>query len=151
MLKDEYNRLITMFHDAAAGKNLNLEEVFKMSLEFFEHLKEQIAHGSVEDKQEAMKMMAELYSQMMAESKKIAERSGMTEEQLMNYAENPANFTKEQWNAIQASKERIASAGKGLAKTVEESTKRLHGKGHPPKMDKKPPHDPGDKSKWLRS
>src|SRR5580704_17487242 len=100
MLRDEYNQLITMFHEVAEGKTLNLEQVFKQSLEFFEHLKAQIVTDTPEEKQEAMKMMAELYNQMITESKKITERTGLTEEQLMAFAENPANFTKEQCESI---------------------------------------------------
>ena len=121
MLKDEFARLVTLFQEASAGKTVQLEEIFKESLQFFEHLKSQIATGSQEDRQMAMKMMSELYTQMITVSQRIAERSGMTEEQLMAYAENPANFSPLQWSSIQASKEKIAKAGKELVETVEHS------------------------------
>lgn len=148
MLKDEFERLKTLFHEAAEGKPVNLEEVFAHSLHLFEEMKEQIATGSPEDRVAAMQMMGELYKQMMAETKRITETSGVSEEQLVSFAENPANFTPEQWSTIQASKEQIAKAGKDLAKTLE-------GVNKPPKTpnDKKPEHKgpKSDKSKWIRS
>src|ERR1700722_366567 len=100
MLKDEYNHLIQLFRDGAEGKTINLAEVFSQSLEFFKQLKEQMEEGGPQEKKEAMTMMTELYQQMMAETKKIAEKSGFSEEQLMAYAENPANFSAEQWKQI---------------------------------------------------
>lgn len=152
MLKDEYQQLMTLFHEAAEGKALNLEEVFSRSLEFFEHLKEQIASGSAEDKKEAMRIMSEMYGQMIAESKRISERSGMTEEQLVAFAENPANFTSEQWNAIQSSKDKIAHAGIDLAKTIE-STAKSGEMPFAPSQEKKAHHKDkkSKKSGWMRS
>jgi hypothetical protein len=153
MLKDEYNRLIALFHEAAEGKTPNLEEIFSLSLAFFEHLKEQIAQGTPEDKKEAMRMMSELYSQMIAESKRISERSGMTEEQLVSFAENPSNFTSEQWNSIQASKEKIVQAGTDLAKSIEGLAKA--GESAIPHSEKEKKDRPKDKkskkSGWMRS
>jgi len=145
MLKDEFDRLLTLFNEAAEGKTVNLEEVFKECLVFFEHIKEQITTGSAEDKQVALKMMGELYHQMIIVSKQISERSGMSEEQLMAYAENPANFSPAQWNSIQASREKIAKVGQDLAKTVENSHT---GRGEPKKRSSE---IKGKKSKWMRS
>ena len=35
-LRDEFNRLIKLFHEGAEGKKpVNLEEIFRSSLEFF--------------------------------------------------------------------------------------------------------------------
>ncbi len=152
MLKDEFNRLMKLFHEASEGKSINLEEVFSQSLQFFEHLKDQIAHGSLEDKKAAMQMMSDMYTQMIAESKRISERSGMSEEQLVSFAENPANFTPEQWKAIQASKEKIMHAGTDLAKTLQNINKPPSTK--PASTGEKKPHDKDKKHKksdWMKS
>ena len=101
MLKDEFTHLMSLFHEAVEGKQVNLEEVFSRSLEFLAHLKDQIATGSTEEKIEAMKMMKEMFDQMNVDSKQISERSGLTEEQLLAFAENPANFAPEQWREMQ--------------------------------------------------
>ena len=118
MLQDEFNRLSQLFQGAAEGKAVNLEEVFKESLQFFEHLKDQIATGTSEDKMQAIQMMTQMYQLMMAETKRITERSGMTEEQLAAFAENPANFSKEQWDSLQASKQQIQDVGQNIAKVI---------------------------------
>lgn len=151
MLKDEFDRLMKLFHEASDAKASNLEEVFSQSLVFFEHLKDQIANGSNEDKREALRMMSEMYAQMMAESKRISERSGMTEEQLMAFAENPGNFTPEQWNAIQASKEKIVHAGQDLAKTIEKIDKKEVAKAPPHEKKPHPKDKKSKKSDWMRS
>ncbi len=148
MLKDEFERLKNLFHEAAEGKPVNLEEVFKHSLQMFEEMKEQMIAGSPEDRAEAMKMMGKMYEQMMQESKKITDTTGLSEEQLVSFAENPANFTPEQWSAIQASKEQIADAGKDLAKTLQD----LNSPSQPPSGKRPENKGPkGDKSKWIRS
>jgi 3-hydroxyisobutyrate dehydrogenase-like beta-hydroxyacid dehydrogenase len=147
MLKEEFTRLMSLFHEAAEGKTQNLEEVFSQSLEFLSHLQEEIATGSAEDKAEAMKMMNQMYEQMMVESKHITERSGLTEEQLVAFAENPANFTPEQWKEIQASKEKIADVGQNIVKTIDNAKKDLGEK----EKTQHPKGKKSDRSKWMRS
>lgn len=133
MLKDEFQRLIRLFQDGAEGKSVNLAEVFSQSIEFFQHLKVQIEKGTPDERKEAMQMMAELYNQMMAETKKITERSGVSEEQLVAFAENPANFSPEQWKQIQESKQKISQAGQELSKVMQQLAKGET----PPKPDDK--------------
>jgi hypothetical protein len=147
-LKDEYNQLIQLFRDGAEGKTINLAEVFSQSVEFFQHLKEQMEEGGPQEKKEAMAMMTELYQQMMAETKKITEKSGLTEEQLMAYAENPTNFSAEQWRQIQESKQKIAQAGQDLSKVVQQLTQ---GAPSPAKDEKGHKGKKGKKSQWMRS
>ncbi len=148
MIKDEFNRLTKLFHEAAEGKQINLEEVFSESLAFFEHLKEQIAKGSIEEKKEAMAMMAEMYTKMMEDTKKICEQSGMSEEQLISFAENPSNFSPEQWQTIQESRDKIYKAGQNLAKTIQDqrAPPAAKTKGEQAEKGKKP-----KKSQWMRS
>jgi hypothetical protein len=136
MLKDDFERLLKLFHEGAEGKLLDLAEVFSQSLEFFNHLKTQIENGTPEEKQEAIRMMGELYSQMMLATKQITEKSGLSEEQLLSYADDPSNFTPEQWAAIQESRQQITKAGEDIAKAVTS-------------ISKKPPEKDG-KQGWLR-
>lgn len=146
MLKDEFQRLIRIFQDGAEGKPVNLAEVFSQSIEFFQHLKGQIEKGTPEERKEAMQMMAELYNQMMAETKKITERSGVSEEQLLSFAENPNNFSPEQWKQIQESKQKIAQAGQELSKVMQQLAKGETPTKSDDKKGKKP-----KKSQWMRS
>ncbi|SRR5581483_5563779 len=142
MLKDDFDRLLKLFREGAEGNLSSLDEVFSQSLEFFKHLKTQIEKGTPEEKQEAMKMMSELYSQMIIAAQQITEKSGLTEEQLLSYADNPSNFTPEQWAAIQESRQQISKAGEDLAKAVE-------GLGKKPSLGKG--GKKSKKSQWMRS
>ena len=148
MLRDEFERLMKLFHEGADGKSISLEEVFTHSLEFFKDLKAKMEKGTPEERQEAMQMMAMLYTQIMEESKKISQKSGLSEEQLMTFAENPSNFTPEQWRAIQESRQKITQAGQELAKAIEKAAKPSVPEG----KEKKPPHGKAPKkSKWMRT
>ncbi len=153
MIRDEYNRLIKAFEEGAAGKTIDLQEVFAQTLEFFEHLKDLLKTGTAEEKRDALKMMAELYQKMMEETKKICDRSGMSEEQLLAVAENPKNFTPDQWNLISECKKKIAQAGENISKTVQPLAEQGEGKGATPQGEKKPsdPLKRARKSKWMRS
>lgn len=118
MLRDEYNRLMSLFSQSAEGKKVNLDEVFRESVSFFEHLTHQLKTGTQDEKTEALMMMSELYAQMQIQTKKISQTSGLTEDQLAAYADNPANFTPEQWQMMQESKQKMREVGKDLTKTV---------------------------------
>jgi hypothetical protein len=147
MLKDELEQLLKLFREGAEGKLSSLEEVFTKSVDLFNHLKEQMQNGTPEEKQEAAKIMGEVYTQMMKTTQEITEKSGLSEDQLLSFAENPANFTPEQWAAIQESRQKISQAGQDLAKVIE-------GQGSSASsQEKKPPKEGkhSKKSNWLRS
>lgn len=140
MLQEEFNRLMKIFQEAAEGKQVDIEGLFKQSLQFFEHLRERMAKGTPEEKAQAVQLMTQMYQQMMAQTKAIAEKSGMTEEQLAAFARNPENFTKEQWDSFQSSKEKMEHIGEDIAKQVERSSKK---DGDKPSQ--------GKRDSWLKS
>jgi hypothetical protein len=151
MLRDEFNQLMALFQAAAEGNPVNMEEIFKQSLTFFEKLKAQMSHGSQEDKMKAVQMMTQMYEQMMAETKKIAQRAGMTEEQLTEFAKNPANFSKEQWEKFQSSKGQIEKIGDDI---ITDMKKEGAPSSAAPKKESKiqklpPPNSP--RAKWMKS
>ena len=118
MLDEEFEQIKRSFQKASQGELRDLQNVFQGSLHFFEKLKKQIIEGKTEEKMEAIRMMTELYQEMMKETKTISERLGMSQEELAKFAENPENFTKEQWDALQSSKQQIEAMGKQLAGDV---------------------------------
>jgi hypothetical protein len=143
MLKDELEQLLKLFREGAEGKLSSLEEVFARSLDFFNHLKEQMQTGTPEEKQEAAKMMGEVYTQMMKATQEITEKSGLSEDQLLAFAENPANFTPDQWKAIQESRQKISQAGQDLAKVIaKQGTPASQEEGGKPAKEGKPPKKP---------
>lgn len=150
MLQDEFDQLMGLFQSAAEGKPVNMEAIFKQSLTFFEKLKEQMSEGSQEDKMRAIQMMTKMYEQMMVETKKIAARAGMTEEQLAEFAKNPANFSKEQWEKFQLSKGEIEHIGEEIIGNLKKEEKGVSAVKKESKVHKIPsPHSP--KSRWMKS
>jgi len=120
LLQEEFSRLIYMYQQASEGLLDNVEEVFRKSLDFVEHLKLTIKNGDEEDRAAALKMMRELFSHMQKQTKIVCEKTGITEQQLMANSENPANFTPEQWRSMQEAKGRLAKAGAELSQVIHE-------------------------------
>lgn len=143
-LKEECQQLSDLFRRAAEGQSIDLQQVFAQSLQFFERLKVELKEADPQRRQEAMAMLMEIYQHMIRDTKLICEASGMTEEQLVAFAENPTNFSPEQWTSIQESREKISHAGEDLAKALEQLSN----------LQEKKPHNPSKKIKksdWMRS
>jgi len=163
MIKDEFNRLMKLFRQGTQGKQINLQELFSESMAFFEKLKEEFAQGTPEDRREALQMMAQMHKEVIAESQKIIKNSGMSEEQLFAFADNPSNFTPEQWQEFQKSKSQIHAAGMELVESVkkmilptDKHEHKVHSvqpipeeSGEEPK--KKKPKKPPGKTGWMRT
>jgi hypothetical protein len=155
MLKDEFEHLLDLIRQGAEGKAVNLHEVFSESMTFFQHFKEEFERASPEEKKDLMQMMMAMNKEIMQESQKILKNSGMSEEQLVAFAENPSNFTPEQWKDFQESKAGIHKAGMELFKEVHKTLP-----GTPPvkphtvqPISKKEPGGPKKphKTDWKRS
>jgi hypothetical protein len=159
-LQEEFSRLIYLYQEAAEGKQGNIEEVFRKSTEFVDHLKQTIRDGDAEDRKAALRMMKELLTQMDKQTKIICKKAGMTEEELVQRAANPANFVPEQWRSMQEARERLAKSGRELSGIIEESgvgkkeSHRMDSAPEEPQESGEPPKIKGKKPKksgWLRS
>jgi outer membrane biosynthesis protein TonB len=131
MIQEEFARLIFMYQQAAEGKGKSVEELFKKTLDFIEHLKEILLTGDEEDRQAAQRMLTELHQYMKEHTQAMSKESGLSEEELMTSSENAENFTPEQWKSLQESKERLAGAAKGLSQA-------FHNKEEPSVKEKPP-------------
>jgi hypothetical protein len=163
MIKDEFNRLMKLFRQGTQGKQINLQELFSESMAFFEKLKEEFAQGTPEDRREALQMMAQMHKEVISESQKIIKNSGMSEDQLFAFADNPSNFTPEQWQEFQKSKSQIHAAGMELVESVkkmilppEKHEHKLHSVQPIPEepegeAKKKKTKKPPGKTGWMRT
>jgi hypothetical protein len=114
-MKEEYKRLFDLFSMSREGKEVDLNEVLRESLVFFDQIKETFKDGTEEDKKEMMKVMNEMYQKLMSETKFLAEKSGMSEEELYHYTENPNNFDPEQWKTMQETKKKMFESGRQIS------------------------------------
>jgi hypothetical protein len=119
MFKDRFDELMKIFHEGAEGKPIDIKKLFSESLALFEELKKELKEASPEERTDLMRMMSDMYREMLQETQKICENSGMSEEQLLAYSENPSNFTREQWQTLQESRMKIHKAGQGLLKALD--------------------------------
>ena len=96
-----------------------------------------------------MGLLSEMQQFLAGETKKIAARSGMTEDQLARFAENPDNFSPEQWKSMQTVKAKITERGQQLKKVIQKDMEE--------KAAQKPKKTPLKKkakitkSGWIRS
>ena len=143
MLKDEFEKLLALFEKGAQGKKVNMDEVLEQSLQFFEDLQKEFQTASPEDREAIMAMMNKMYEKIQSESQRIAEKTGLSEEQLIAYSDNPKNFTADQWFKIQETKKKMMKTGRTIHKILQ------------PKEEKAPaPKKTASKIKkknWIRS
>ena len=106
-MADEFERIMAFFSMSPEEKELHLQDVFEDSVEYFERFKYTMVHGTPEEKKEAVQKVMVMKKRIEAETKKICERTGMSEEQLATYAKNPKNFSPDQWETIADAKKKL--------------------------------------------
>ncbi len=150
MIQEEFSRLIYLFQQASEGKNVTVQEVYQRSFEFIDHLKEVIQTGDAEDRKAAVKMMNELYKHLRDHTKMMCEKSGITEQQLIEKSENPANFPPDLWREMQENKAKLAQSGQQLIQLLQPEEKQtLEKKNQASK--KTTGKKKAKKSQWMRS
>jgi hypothetical protein len=152
MLEDDYKRIMDYFHQSIEGKPLNLEELCRESVEFFQKLKEYIEHGTDKEKEEAYLLMHEMYKRLMVECKQLTEKTGLTEEQILSFAENPNNFSSAQWQMIQETRQDMVKTGQALSQFLKKDQEHVPiPKPKSPPSSKKKKIVKSKKSNWMRS
>lgn len=146
MIKKEYERLLGLLEQK---EGLTLEEILREAVVFFEALRKEFPAATKEEREEMVHMMTHLHSKLQELSKTTAEASGMTEDELSAFAENPSNFTPEQWQLVQKTKKELYDSARKFSSSMTEQPsedKEL------PK--KKPFHSPTRRAKrqdWTKS
>jgi hypothetical protein len=149
MLRDDYEKMMASFKETVDGKAVKLEDLCEASQLFFQSVQDMVQRGSDKEKEEAIAIMSEMYETLMKESKAVAEKSGMTEEQLLAFAENSNNFDKDQWDVLQDARKTMSTAGHTVATYLDDVAKLGVKKAITPKKKKKALKTKRDD--WLRS
>lgn len=95
--------------------------LLKQAFALYEKVKLSLQEGT--DEQERLKnaeIMKEFREFLAAESKKLSKRAGVSEEEMLRYNENPENFTKEQWIAMQRMKKAFSSKTKEIRQVIKQ-------------------------------
>jgi hypothetical protein len=147
-MEENYKRLLDLLSQDAISKSANLDEVVREAYQFFEGVKQVFQTGTPEEKQEMIRLMREVYTKLATQSQKITDKTGMSEEELLNFSENPNNFSPEQWRLMQEVKKKMSESGRQISTIIRGKPSKTPGEHKAPK-GKKPrkPH----KDQWMRS
>jgi hypothetical protein len=147
-IDEEFQKLLRFFQTPEAQK-ITVEQAVGVIMDFFEKLKTSIENASPEEKAEMLHKMSGMYKQLIEATKQITNRMNLSEKELAAYAENPSNFTAEQWKAMQEAKKMLTKFSEALAQTPL-SEQQKGPEAAPPKKEGKP-RKRADRSKWTRS
>ncbi len=126
MIKKEYERLLGTLEQSSGKQGVILEEILREAVVFFEALRKEFPSASKEEKEEMIQMMTHLHSRIQEISQITAKASGMTEEELASFAENPSNFSPEQWQLIQKSRRELYDTARKFSASVEDEKIAQH-------------------------
>lgn len=143
-MSDEFRKIMAFFSMDPEKKAGELEHVFEYSIDFFEHFKETLQHGTPEQKQEMLNQVMQLNEKLQQETARMCEETGFSETQLKEFAENKENFSEEEWSAIQMAKKKLNNQADELSHLV--PSKKSEGKS-PSKKGAAGPK----KNKWMKS
>lgn len=143
-MKEEFEKLLKMFSSTSEGKPVKLEEILQSSLGLFEQLKEKLQEGNPEQKAELSRLLKDMHTKLTTEAEALIKKSGMKEEDLLAFNENPANFTKDQWAVMQEAKKKMLDTTAMMGRINRDSTSKESGPS-----DEKAPRL--KKDSWVRS
>jgi len=145
-MHEEFRKIMSFFSLEPEQKVHELENVFQNSIEFFEKFKHILSHGTPEEKAEIMNEIMQLQEKLQQETHKMCEDTGLSEEQLKEYAQNQDNFSDEEWASIQQAKQQLEQQAEELSAILPSKKKKAPGE------DKKPKAPTGPKKKkWVKS
>lgn len=115
VMSEEYRKIQEFFAMNAQEKSKHLKEILERSIEFFQKFQHVLAEGSPEEKKAMIDEMESFRKQVVAQTESLAKSVGISQEDLEKYAENPSNFTTEQWEALQSAKKKIQEQYKEIS------------------------------------
>jgi hypothetical protein len=121
-MKEEFDRLMKVFAERQEGKHIDLNEMLRQAVSFFNELKEAFLNAKTEqEKKEIMGMVNQMYAVLITQSKQIVQSSGMSNEEIAAYVQNPNNFTPDQWKLMESTREQIQSSSKEIAQYLRQN------------------------------
>jgi len=149
-MPDEYERIMGFFNLSPEEKEEKLHEVFEDSVEYFERFKHIMVTGTPEEKKQAVERVMNLKKRIEEETKTICERTGMSEEQLSQFSNDPKNFSSDQWESIRSAKSKLEQGVGEIKQVVDpkaaaEPKPSAQSDGKAPKKKRKKPKN------WIQS
>lgn len=81
--------------------NIDLALLLAEVVTLFDHLKTTLPKSNPQERDQIVEKMNHLHSFLVKESKRLSSQTGISEEQMLRFAENPDNFSKAQWSLLE--------------------------------------------------
>lgn len=99
-----------------------LGDLVKQAVGFCEKITEILKTANPETKENLSKEMNDLKAFLAVETKRLSKKMGLTEDELVRHNENPENFSKDQWVAMQGIKKSFAKRTKDMRQMIRKSS-----------------------------
>jgi hypothetical protein len=147
-MHEEFKKIMAFFSLDPEQKAGELEDVFKNSIEFFDKFKYILENGTPEEKNEIMNEVMQLQQKLQQETEKMCSETGLSEDQLKEYAQSKDNFSDEEWESIQSAKKKLEEQAEELSSVLPTGKKSSADKS----ADKKGKTTTSPKKKkWVKS
>lgn len=143
-MSQEFDKIMSFFNMSPEKKATSLRDVFAESIGFFDHFKYVLENGSPAEKRSMFDQVAQLKQKLQAETDKMREMTGLSEDELKAFALNHQNFSSEEWSVIQNAKTQLDSKAREISTIVT---------GKEPVEPKAPKAPSGDRrsKKWVKT
>lgn len=123
-MADEFEKIMGFFDLSPEDKENRLQDIFDDSVEYFERFKHIMVNGTPEEKKKAIERVMVMKKRIEEETRRVCEKTGMSEEQIAQFSNNPKNFSTDQWESIENAKNRLE---KGVNDIVKAAQKQSNG------------------------
>jgi len=129
-----------------------LEESLQAVVKFFERLLHASQSVPPENQKDWPAKIVEIAQKIQGALKKFSDATGMSEEDLLHYADNGENFPKEKWEQYQEARKIVAGFAKNIAlsQTLAQAPEGQKPEGEAQASDRKKPIQP-KRSTWMKS
>lgn len=152
MLQDDFDKLMKKFESTDPEK-VNMEEIMGDVMTFFTGLKSEILEATPEEREQIFANLSGMYTKLMGMTSKLASDLGISEQELLNLAEDMKSFTPEQRTLIEKTKSKMMNEVQDLGRVLQESSEDEAKHAPKPPEKKKPPEGRHGmtRTKWDRA
>ncbi len=147
--KEHCQDILEKIEQSSKGEKVSLESILKEIAVLFQEFQVELKTAEPEEKKTLIKMMNDFHLRLKELTQSIGEQVGMSEEDLIAYAQNPSNFSPFEAGWIERSKNSIESISENVAKEMHEGEEKP--KEPPPPPSKKSKRKRPKRSDWRKS
>lgn len=121
LITEEINQVMSDLQKSVdANGNIDLPTLLAEVVTLFENLKSVLPKTNPKERTDIVDKMSQLHTFLLKESKRLSSQTGISEEQMLRFAENPDNFTKDQWSLLEKVKTVMGAQTNEIKKVMEE-------------------------------